>query len=165
MQAVTGRRTRATSTAAIDGRPTAGVDALGADRLGERVLPASRSSTTSAYCARDGATCRWEGRTRTLRASYQQRFQPVVEERLEQAGVRLAKLLAARAALSASRDDAGLLPASDVVPGAAELEQHVLGLRARSCAPRFTAGGAPPNCTGFAQTRTDVPSGAGESTR
>ena len=46
------------------------------------------------YCARDGATCRWEGRTRTLRASYQKEFQPVVEERLEQAGVRLAKLLA-----------------------------------------------------------------------
>ena len=47
------------------------------------------------YCARDGATCRWEGRTRTLRASYQARVQPIVEERLEQAGVRLAKLLAA----------------------------------------------------------------------
>ena len=47
------------------------------------------------YCTRDRATCRGEGRTRTLRASYQQRFQPVVEERLEQAGVRLAKLLAA----------------------------------------------------------------------
>jgi hypothetical protein len=46
------------------------------------------------YCARDGATCRSEGRTRTLRASYQQRVQPIVEERLEQAGVRLAKLLA-----------------------------------------------------------------------
>ena len=47
------------------------------------------------YCARDGATCRSEGRTRTLRASYQERFRPVVELRLEQAGVRLAKLLAA----------------------------------------------------------------------
>jgi hypothetical protein len=46
------------------------------------------------YCARAGATCRWEGRTRTLRASYQKQFQPVVEERLQQAGVRLAKLLA-----------------------------------------------------------------------
>jgi S1/P1 Nuclease len=47
------------------------------------------------YCARAEATCRWEGRTRTLRASYQKQFQPVVEERLQQAGVRLAKLLAA----------------------------------------------------------------------
>jgi hypothetical protein len=47
------------------------------------------------YCARAEATCRSEGRTRTLRASYQKQFQPVVEERLQQAGVRLAKLLAA----------------------------------------------------------------------
>jgi len=47
------------------------------------------------YCALDGTTCRPEGRTRTLRAPYQQHFQPVVERRLEQAGVRLAKLLAA----------------------------------------------------------------------
>jgi hypothetical protein len=47
------------------------------------------------YCERDATTCRRAGRTRTLRAAYQARFQPVVEERLEQAGVRLAKLLAA----------------------------------------------------------------------
>ena len=37
---------------------------------------------------------------------------------------------AATGAACASGDDAGVLPAPDVVPGAAELEQHLLGLRA-----------------------------------
>jgi nuclease S1 len=116
------------------------------------------------YCAREGATCRSEGRTRTLRASYQERFQPVVERRLEQAGVRLAKLLAA-----ALHDGHEMTPASFQRPISSHEQPSSSSTSSvcapASCAPRATAGGAPPNWTGFAQTRTDVPSGAGESTR
>lgn len=46
------------------------------------------------YCELRGGSCRSEGRTRTLTERYQHRFQPVVEVRLRQAGVRLAKVIA-----------------------------------------------------------------------
>lgn len=45
------------------------------------------------YCEWAAAECRSEGDTRTLDASYQAQFQPVVELRLQKAGVRLAKLI------------------------------------------------------------------------
>jgi S1/P1 Nuclease len=47
------------------------------------------------YCRWQGETCRGLGPTRTLGASYQARFQPVVERRLQQAGVRLAAMISA----------------------------------------------------------------------
>ena len=46
------------------------------------------------YCELRAGSCRSEGKTRTLTERYQRRFQPVVEVRLRQAGVRLAKLIA-----------------------------------------------------------------------
>jgi hypothetical protein len=47
------------------------------------------------YCAKANGSCNSEGKTRTLKAAYQTKFQPVVELRLQKAGVRLAKLIAA----------------------------------------------------------------------
>ena len=45
------------------------------------------------YCRWGGGACRSLGRERRLEASYQTRFQPVVEERLQQAAVRLARTI------------------------------------------------------------------------
>lgn len=47
------------------------------------------------YCRWQDETCRGLGPVRTLDESYQTRFQPVVERRLQQAGVRLAAMISA----------------------------------------------------------------------
>jgi hypothetical protein len=47
------------------------------------------------YCRWEDDLCRSLGPQRALDASYQARFQPVVETRLQQAAVRLAKTISA----------------------------------------------------------------------
>jgi hypothetical protein len=62
------------------------------DWAGESYAIAIDSKTQ--YCKRNAGACVSKGDERTLGAAYQARFRPVVETRLRQAGVRLAKLIA-----------------------------------------------------------------------